>query len=213
MKIKSGKRILLLVVVMLFGLSSSYVFADLNAHTLDGYFSHVTNIGTSNNNVKVYRNSSVTSYGLGGAVTNAITHWGDASQKLSFTETTTEDCTGCMAIYVGSNTIANGYVGYADYWVKNWYGGWSEVSYDDVDRGSKFERARIRVDYQHMVNEGFSPNNMWKTVAHEIGHGLSLAHTHFYPAHSGEHWMTQGKIDLTAPTSTDKTHLTQKWGS
>ncbi|MDQ0196300.1 hypothetical protein J2T20_004709 [Paenibacillus wynnii] len=42
---------------------------------------------------------------------------------------------------------------------------------------------------------------------------MGLNHFENAPAHSGEYWMKSGNFTLTAPTSTDKEHLTSKWGS
>ncbi len=192
----------------LFFVFSSIISADFDAgHIMTGEFNQ------SGTDLQYYKHSSVGQYGLTGAVDNAVTQWNNASSEIDISSTTSTECNGCIPVYVGEYVLESGAWGGTDYWVPGWFGTWNQVTnYDVIYDDGNFDMARVRLDMGHMNDDSFTQSQRYHNAGHELGHALSLNHFENAPAHTGNHWMKSGQISLTSPTSTDISHLTQKWG-
>lgn len=205
-----GKKIILATICCILLIGSSIAYASYGTvHILLGNFSNKSSDKTT---INVYSDSSVASYGYTAFVNNAKTGWDNASASLTLGTTTSSSCSECIAVYVGSDFLAPGYIGWCDFWYKNFLGIWTERSFSSVESGTNFERARVRLDDDHLTTAGANSTTNTMNAGHEFGHALSLAHFNNSPAHSGDHWMKTGLLSLSAPTATDKDHLTTKWG-
>lgn len=202
------KRVLLFIVSLLSLSMVTIVYADYGInHIAKG------NHRGDSNSFTYYKDSSVSSYGYTGAVDNAASEWSKASGNIQFSTTSDDDCTSCVVVYVGEHVLGSGTYGAADYWDEGWLGiGWVNVSVDDKNNGTNFDRVRIRLDHGEMEDAGYTSSQSKHNAGHEFGHALSLNHFENWPAHSGNHWMRSGQISLSRPTSTDIDHLTEKWG-
>jgi hypothetical protein len=201
---KSFKVILVSFLLLL--ISTSYVFADYSSVHV-----YLGTIRTSGNDLEYYKDSSIASYGYTSHVDNAVSQWSSASGGVDITSTNDEDCE-CIAVYAGRYILGSGTYASTGYY-DNGFFGWNHLDADDVHEGDNFDRARIRIDDGNMDDAGFTAPNANKTIGHEFGHALGLGHFEDSPSHSGDHWMKSGQISLSAPTSTDKDHLKNKWGN
>lgn len=198
---------------IVFGLTSlftcSLVFGDYGtAHIKIGSI-------TSGGIIEHWNSPSVAQFGYTQAVINASDDWDAVSTgvDLSSAGGLTPEENANLKIYVGNNDLPSGAWGSTDYWKYNWLGQATQIGAGEVTSGTDYEEARIRIDHDKTTESGFSTNNRYKLMGHEFGHVLGLNHFEDAPAHSGDNWMKSGQINLTDPTTTDKDHLKQKWGS
>jgi len=193
---------LLLSIVFVF-----YAHADYStAHVYKGNFKQK---GTD---LVYFPDSSVSAYGWTGAVDNAASKWSQASTQLNIRKVSSDPNFGTIAVFVVNNQLPPSAYALITFHEHTSLG-WRTRSWTAVRDGTNFDRARIQIDHGYCMADGLTQNERWMVVGHEFGHALSLDHFCNPPAHSGSHWQTNSVNALTSPTSTDKAHLTWKWGN
>ncbi|MEI7028429.1 hypothetical protein [Paenibacillus sp. y28] len=153
--------------------------------------------------------SSISSYGYNDAISISRTNWSQPSCSNANLWEISDASKAQIKYYVVDGKYGPGEYGYADYYKRNTNGSLSIVTVASVRSGTNFDVARIELENKNINPLGYAQKV--KTTGHETGHALSLDHFNNSPAHSGDHWMKAGAINLTAPTSTDTDHLCQKW--
>lgn len=202
---KTKSKIILLSLLLLI-VAATQVFADTGkVHIKEG------SIKLRSTKALVYwLDSSVTSYGFEGSVSNGVTKWDEATS--AFTINQTDSSSADIKVFGGNKSLPANTFGSATYWKTNSIGEVSQVSSSDVTNGTDYVYARIVLDAGWQGDFGFNSSERYKTSAHEVGHVLGMNHFEEAPAHTGDHWMMSGQISLLSPTSVDLAHLRTKWG-
>lgn len=206
MKWKKSRLIIASTLGLLLTVAATSAFADNGkVHIKQGSI-----ILPSNKVLTYWMDSSVSSYGFTGSVVNGIQQWD--SKTTAFSVNQTSSSAADIKVFVGNKSLPANIVGRTTYWRTNSVGEQFEVSPTQVTNGDNYNYARVVLDFGWQDAADFSSQNRYKTSGHEIGHVFGMNHFEDAPAHSGNHWMKQGKIDLTAPTVTDLAHFNTKWG-
>lgn len=160
--------------------------------------------------------SGDTTYGYTSHIKNSILNWNERSSRVSLSETT-DASKADIKVYFGhgnlENRLGNSTLGATDYWKYNIFGQATMVTPPEVDNGTNFDKARIRLDNKAFKANSFSKyGEVVKVVGHEFGHSLSLNHFEDGSPHSKSSWMHSAKTDSPYPSSEDGIHLRKKWG-
>jgi hypothetical protein len=193
MTFMNSKRILLLILMLAFSLPTILVSATSDHYNPGGY--------AGAQNLKYWRDASVTSAGFQGRTDTSYQTWNNISSKVAISKVASEPTYYSIVVYAGALSGVNAYAA-TDYWT---YGllGWNNVSPGDAR-----DRSRIRIKTTEM-NKLDSEESL-DVMIHEFGHGVSLKHNN----DAGPSIM-QDTVRTTygAPKPEDEDHLKAKWGN
>lgn len=187
------KRILLLILGLAFLLPTILVNAHSDHYNPNGY------IGAQN--LKYWRDASVSSAGYHNRADTAYATWNNISSKVAISQVTSEPTYYSIVVYAGTISGSTVYAT-ADYWTYGFFG-WRQVNPEDAR-----DRSRIRLNTPQMNT--LTSAESTDVIIHEFGHALSLRHND----NSGASVMKEYELTTYgSPQQTDKDHLKQKWGN
>ncbi|WP_297990851.1 hypothetical protein [Anoxybacillus sp.] len=192
-KIMNVKRILLLIPSLAFLLPTILVSAHSDHYNPNGY--------AGAQNLKYWRDASVSSTGYHNRADTAYATWNNISSKVAISRVTSESTYYSIVVYAGTISGSTVYA-VADYWTYGFFG-WSQVNPGDAR-----DRSRIRLNTPQMNT--LTSAESTDVIIHEFGHALSLRHND----DSGASVMKEYELTTYgSPQQTDKDHLKQKWGN
>jgi len=212
---KRKSKVLTLLLFLTLTLGFTFVaYADTNkcssCHLYSGYW------GFTPVNVQYWSDSSVSMYGYGDGVSNAISGWNSVQYPSPILNSTPNESSANIKFYIAEDKLRSG-VGGETFFYKNYGGTWTEISSQVPGTSIDYGIAQVVIDHSNIKDLSYYGSNFRTWLSgHETGHALGLGHFEFSPIHSGNHWMKtcadSTSCTQTSPSSEDKSHLQAKYG-